>query len=122
MTMNFRRQVGKRRFSFTLVSPGVTEQQIGKAFPNAKLARSWPHVRRRLVKRHGTDPITAAVYVCAPLQIPVDHFERETSFAVEERTGNAGCVMKLDTRVIALEAIMEVGKQRSLNYPLYSHQ
>jgi nickel-dependent lactate racemase len=60
-----------RTLQLLVVSSGLKESDLKKALPKAKLATGWEEALNLLIEKHGDhEPVTVAVYCCAPLMLP----------------------------------------------------
>ena len=53
---------------FEFLCPYISQPDLAKRFPAARLYRTWDELLAVLRERHGDGPVKVAVYPCAPLQ------------------------------------------------------
>lgn len=62
--------IRQKQQQMMVFSPGLHPRDLKALFPRAQWFGEWPALRAALLARHGTGPVTVAVYRCAPFLIP----------------------------------------------------
>ncbi len=62
--------IRQKQHQMMVLSPGLNPRDLKALFPHAQWFGEWPALRAALLARHGNEPVTVAVYRCAPLLIP----------------------------------------------------
>ncbi len=62
--------IRQKQHQMMVLSPGLHPRDLQALFPHAQWFGEWPALRTALLARHGTGPVTVAVYRCAPFLIP----------------------------------------------------
>jgi lactate racemase len=62
------RTQSRKMLEFDFLCPHISQPDLAKRFPAARLYRTWDELLEVLRERHGDGPVKVAVYPCAPLQ------------------------------------------------------